>query len=116
VRTLESSRHEGRPIHRALIQQLKDSEHASGATVLRAIWGFRGAERPHGDRFLQLVRHVPVTTVILDTAANIAASYPIVDELTEREGLVTCEALPALLEVHAGRTHGALDLGDDSPE
>jgi PII-like signaling protein len=114
VHASESSRHDGRPIHRALIQQLKDSEHASGATALRAIWGFRGAERPHGDRFLQLARHVPVTTIILDTAPNIAACYPIVDEMTADEGLVTCEVLPALLEVHAGRSHGALDLGDDS--
>ena len=102
VHTAESSRHDGRPIHRALIQRLKDAEHASGATALRAIWGFRGAERPHGDRFLQLVRHVPVTTVIVDRTENIAACYPIVDELTAHEGLVTCDVLPALLEVHTG--------------
>jgi PII-like signaling protein len=113
VRTLESSRHQGRPIHRALIQRLKDSEHASGATTLRAIWGFRGAERPHGDRFPQLVRHAPVTTVILGAASNIAACYPLVDELTAHEGLVTYEALPALLQIRDGRAHGALDLGDD---
>ncbi|MDG4664563.1 DUF190 domain-containing protein [Mycobacterium sp. 236(2023)] len=100
VSTSESSLHDGRPIHRQLIRRLKESPHASGATVLRGIWGFRGAERPHGDRFLQLARHVPVTTVLLDTAENIAASYPIVDDLTEHEGLVTIGVLARMFEVH----------------
>ncbi len=80
--------------------------------MLRAIWGFRGAEHPRGDRFLQLVRHVPVTTIILDTASNIAALYPIIDELTEHEGLVTVESLQGMLEVHPGQRLGTLDLGD----
>jgi PII-like signaling protein len=111
VRTSEASRHHGRPIHRALIQRLKDSGHVSGATVLRAIWGFRDTGRPQGDRPLQLVRHVPVTTVVLDTASNIAAAYPVIDELTEHEGLVTVEPLQGMLETHAGRRLGTLDLG-----
>ncbi len=112
VHTSESSLFQGEPIHRALIARLKESGHATGATVLRAIWGFRGAQRPHGDRFFQLSRHVPVTTVIFDTAANIAATYRIVDTLTEHQGLVTVEPLPGMLEVHAGQRLGTLDLGD----
>ncbi|ADU00401.1 DUF190 domain-containing protein [Mycolicibacterium gilvum] len=111
----ESSLSDGRPIHRALIERLKESDHASGATVLRAIWGFRAPGRPHGDRFIQLTRHVPVTTVMIDTASNIEATYPIVDELTRGEGLVTVSALTGMLEVHSGRRHGALDLGDSNP-
>lgn len=110
VSTSESSLHDGRPIHRELIRRLMESPHASGATALRGIWGFRD-ERPHGDRFLQLARRVPVTTVLLDTAPGIAASYPIVDELTEHEGIVTVSALAGMLETHAGRTHGSLGLG-----
>lgn len=112
VSTSECSLHNGRPIHRELIRRLRESPHASGATVLRAMWGFRGDDRPHGDRFLQLARRVPVTTVLLDTAPNIVASYPIVDELTEREGIVTCSALAGMLEIHSGQTHGSLDLDD----
>lgn len=108
VHTGEASLHRGQPIHRALVQRLKDSGHASGATVLRAIWGFRGGALPHGDRLLQVGRQVPVTTVIIDTAANIAASYPIVDELTEREGLVTVETIPGLLEVNGDQSFGSL--------
>ena len=34
-----------------------------GATCLRGIWGFHGDHAPHGDRLLQLRRHVPVVTI-----------------------------------------------------
>lgn len=110
VRTDEDSRHDGRPIHRSLISRLMESEQASGATVLRAIWGYRGAQRPHGDRFARLARHVPVSTVIIDTAPNIAASFAIVDELTATEGLVTCENVPAMLALDHGHDVGGLQL------
>ncbi len=110
VRTAEDTLSGGQPIHRELIKRLKDSDHASGATVLRGIWGYLGAERPHGDRFPHLARHVPVSTVIIDTALNIAASFSIVDELTGHDGLVTCEVVPAMLALHDGHTVGSLKL------
>lgn len=115
VSTSECSLHDGHPIHRELIRRLRESQHASGATVLRGIWGFRGDDRPHGDRFLQLARAVPVTTVLLDTAPSIAESYSIVDELTGHEGIVTIGALAGMLETHTGRTRGSLDLGATGP-
>lgn len=111
VRTDEDSRHEGTPVHRALVRRLMAAEHANGATVLRSIWGYHGDQAPHGDRFAQLARHVPVSTVIVDTADSIAASYPVVDELTTTHGLVTCEVVPAMLAVDDGRTRGGLQLG-----
>ncbi|MGE0220076.1 DUF190 domain-containing protein [Mycolicibacterium sp.] len=115
VRTAEDTLSDGRPIHRALIARLKDSAHASGATAVRGIWGFHttavGTETPHGDRFLQLTRHVPVTTVMVDTAPNIAASFEIVDALTERDGLVTCEPVPAAVAVDGPHRRGGLQLG-----
>ena len=33
------------------------------------VWGFHGEHAPHGDRLLQLRRHVPVVTVAIDTPA-----------------------------------------------
>lgn len=110
VRTAEDTLIDGQPIHRALIERLKDSDHASGATVLRGMWGYLGTDRPHGDRFPELARHVPVSTVIVDTTPNIAASYAIVDELTEHNGMVTCEAVPAMLGLHDGQRIGTLEL------
>ena len=47
---------------------------ASGATVLRGIWGFHGGRKPHGDKLIQLSRQVPVTTIIVDRPDRIARS------------------------------------------
>ena len=97
VTTSEADRHEGKPVHRALIRRLRRAPQANGATVLRGIWGFHDDGPPHGDRALQLVRHVPVTTVIVDTPESVAASFDIVDELTAEHGLVTSEMVPAMI-------------------
>lgn len=110
VRTDEDSRHDGTPVHRALVSRLMQTDHANGATVLRSIWGYHGAQAPHGDQLFQLARHVPVSTVIVDTAESIAASYPVIDELTVTHGLVTCETVPAMLALDHGRTQGGLLL------
>lgn len=110
VFTSEASRHDGLPIHRALVRRLWESGASSGVTVLRGIWGFHGAEEPHGDKLIQLGRQVPVTTVIVDTPNNIARSYDIAASLTG--GLITCETVPALLAIHDGETRGGLDLAD----
>jgi PII-like signaling protein len=111
VYTSESSLHDGRPIHRSLIRRLRSSEHARGATALRGIWGFHGDHQPHGDRWLQLRRHVPVTTVVLDTPEHIAASFDVVDELTSEHGLVTSEMVPALATINENGDGSALRLG-----
>jgi len=97
IYTSESARYGGLPIHRALIQRLRRRKTPDGATVLRGIWGFHGDHEPHGDKLLSLSRHVPVVTVIIDTPANIAESFDVVDELTRDEGLVTSEMVPALV-------------------
>jgi PII-like signaling protein len=68
----------------------------SGATTQRGIWGFHGDHAPHGDRLLQLGRHVPAVTVVVDTPGRIAAAFSVIDELTTERGLVTCETIPAL--------------------
>jgi PII-like signaling protein len=97
VYTSESARHNGVPIHRALVQQLRKRKAPDGATVLRGIWGFHGGHQPHGDRLLSLSRNVPVVTIVIDTPANIAESFDVIDELTKNEGLVTSEMVPALV-------------------
>ncbi|WP_204079077.1 DUF190 domain-containing protein [Mycobacterium riyadhense] len=99
VHTAEATRHEGQSIHRALVHRLMQSETARGATALRGIWGFYGDHKPHGDRLFQIVRRVPVTTIIVDTPDAIARSFDIVDELTTRHGLVTSEMVPAAVSL-----------------
>jgi PII-like signaling protein len=110
VYTSEAQRHGGLPIHRALIRRLRQSDHARGATVLRGIWGFHGDHLPHGDKLFQLVRHVPVTTIIVDTPDNIARSFDIIDELTAEHGLVTSEMVPALLALDDDDRRGGTEL------
>ena len=112
VFTSEASRHDGVPIHRALVRALWQTGTATGATVLRGVWGFHGDHEPHGDKLIQLGRSVPVMTVIIDTPANIARSFPIVDDLTGGHGLVTSEIVPARATVDDGHLRGSLELAD----
>lgn len=122
VHTAEATHHEGLPIHRALVHRLMQSETARGATALRGIWGFYGDHKPHGDKLFQLVRRVPVTTIIVDTPQAIARSFDIVDELTNWHGLVTSEMVPAavsltvderVVHLEQDRDPAALDAVDD---
>jgi PII-like signaling protein len=73
--------------------------------VLRGVWGFHGDHPPHGDGLFSLTRRVPVVTVVIDTPANIAESFAVIDEVTGHEGLVTSELVPALVS----------DDGDSGP-
>jgi PII-like signaling protein len=94
IHSSESARYGGRPLHLALIHELRQSN-VAGATSLRGIWGFHGDHRPHGDRLLQLRRHVPVVTIVVDTPERIAEAFTVVDQVTEEAGLVTSEMVPA---------------------
>ncbi len=62
----------------------------------RSIWGFHGDHAPHGDRLLQLGRHVPAVTIVIDTPERISAAFSVIDELTSERGLVTSETIPAM--------------------
>ncbi len=110
VYTSEAALHDGTPIHRAIVQRLFDSRAANGATVLRGIWGFHGDHEPHGDKLMQLARRVPVTTIVVDAPDRIAASFDIIDELTDEQGLVTSELVPALVSVDDGTRRGGTEL------
>lgn len=97
IYTSEAAHHGGVPIHRAIVQRLRQAKTADGATVLRGVWGFHGDHPPHGDGLFSLTRRVPVVTIVIDTPANIAESFALIDELTREEGLVTSEMVPALV-------------------
>ncbi len=98
IYTSESARDGGGvPIHRAIVQRLWRRKTPDGATVLRGIWGFHGDHPPHGDKLFSLGRRVPVVTIVVDTPANIAECFDVVDELTREQGLVTSEMVPALV-------------------
>jgi PII-like signaling protein len=104
------ARYDGQPLHLEIVRRLRRSDSA-GVTSLNAIWGFHGAHQPHGDKLLQVRRHVPVVTITIDTPARIARAFQIVDQLTSEHGLVTSEIVPALRAVGDGG-RGAMWLAD----
>ncbi|RDH79595.1 DUF190 domain-containing protein [Mycolicibacterium moriokaense] len=110
VYTSEAALHHGVPIHRAIVRRLFESRSANGATVLRGLWGFHGDHEPHGDKWLQLARRVPVTTIVVDSPDRIAASFEIIDDITREQGLVTSELVPALVSIDGGDRRGGTDL------
>ncbi|AGB22124.1 hypothetical protein Mycsm_01729 [Mycobacterium sp. JS623] len=110
VSTSEATLHDGVPIHRAIVLRLFDSDAARGATVLRGIWGFHGDHKPHGDKLIQLTRQVPVTTIVVDSPDRIAASFDIIDDVTEQHGLITSELVPALVSIDDGERVGGTEL------
>jgi PII-like signaling protein len=95
VYTGEQARHEGELLYSALIRRLR-GEGASGAAVLRGLWGYHGDHRPHGERFWSVRRHVPLLTVLIDTPANVGRWFAVVDEMTRESGLVTSESVAEL--------------------
>ena len=105
----EAALHNGQPIHRAITRQLRETG-ASGSTTLRGIWGFHGDHAPHGDRTMQLGRHVPTLTIIIDTPERIAESFTIIDELTTERGLVTSEMVPAMRATTPDNRRGGIRL------
>ncbi len=106
VYTSESALHGGVPIHRAIVQRFRQRATPDGATVVRGIWGFHGDHQPHGDKPLSLRRRVPVVTIVIDTPANIAECFDVIDEVTRHEGLVTSEMVPALVSDEGGGGQG----------
>jgi PII-like signaling protein len=107
----QAATHDGRALNLELIRRLRGAE-AAGATSVRGIWGFHGDHAPHGDRLLQLRRHVPVVTVTVDTPQRIARSFAIIDELTAERGLVTSETVPALAALPDDDGAGVIHLAE----
>jgi PII-like signaling protein len=102
VHAREQAKYGRHPLHIELIQRLREAG-ASGATVLRGVRGFYGDQQPFADRFLSLRRNVPVHVVVVDRPQEIERWWPIVDEVTREEGVVTCEIVPASHVFGAGR-------------
>jgi PII-like signaling protein len=101
VYTSEAALHDGQPVHRAIVRRLRAAG-ISGATTQRGMWGFHGDHPPHGDRLLQLGRHVPALTIVIDAPERIQTAFDIIDDLTAEHGLVTCETVPAIRPVGGG--------------
>lgn len=97
-----------RAAHR-LVRDLRAAG-CAGATALRGAFAtFGGAV--HEERALALRRRAPVHLTVVDTPAAVHGVWPAIEAATARDGLVTCETLPAV-RVHpvGGRRVGGLRL------
>jgi PII-like signaling protein len=111
----EQARHGRHPLYVELIRRLREAD-ADGATALRGIWGYHGDHPPHGDKLLSLRRHVPVTTIVVDTPTRIRRWWEIVDDVTDETGLVTSEIVPASRAGSAEQRRGGLKLARRWPQ
>jgi PII-like signaling protein len=109
VYTSQAATFDGRPLSLELVRRLRRSDLA-GATSLRGVWGFHGDHPPHGDRLLQMRRHVPTVTIAVDTPPRAARAFEVIDELTTEHGLVTSEMVPAMAALSASERVGGLRL------
>ncbi|MFL5860697.1 MAG: DUF190 domain-containing protein [Solirubrobacteraceae bacterium] len=103
------TRHGGRPLSIEIVRRMR-AVGAGGATVLHGIWGYHRDRPPGGDRLLSLRRHVPATTVVIDTPDRVGDWFSIIDELTDEGGVVTSELVPAFHARGAWGESGGLDL------
>jgi PII-like signaling protein len=84
-----------RPLHLALLE-LVQSQGIAGATSLRGVWGFSGADAPHGDSARSLRRRTPMVTVALDHRQAIERVLPAVCALVGSTGVVSREWVPVV--------------------
>lgn len=90
----ESERHEGRPLHEAIVLKARE-QHLAGATVLRGAMGYGKSSRLHTAKILRLSADLPLVIEIVDSDAKIQAFLPILDQMIG-SGLVTLEKVQVL--------------------
>ena len=85
----ESDRHDGLPLHEAIV--LKSRElHLAGATVVRGAMGFGKSSRIHTSKILRLSADLPLIIELVDSEEKINAFLPVLETMMTG-GLVTLE-------------------------
>jgi PII-like signaling protein len=88
-----------RPLYTEIVHRAHDAG-LMGASVFRGVEGFGTSGRVHTTRLLDLAEDLPVSVVIVDTAENIGAFLPQLEEIVE-DGLVLVEDVQVIH--HAGQ-------------
>jgi hypothetical protein len=89
IYTGEDDKHQGRPVHEALVEEARRSGLA-GATVIRGSMGFGANSRVHTSKILRLSEDLPIITEIVDTPEKVRDFLPVLDDMI-KEGLVVTE-------------------------
>ena len=90
----EADRHDGHPLHEALVLKAREL-HLAGATVLRGAIGFGASSRLHTNKILRLSADLPLVIEIVDSEEKIQAFLPVLDAMMGG-GLVTLEKVRVL--------------------
>jgi PII-like signaling protein len=90
----EADRHDGHPLHEALVLKAREL-HLAGATVLRGAIGFGASSRLHTSKILRLSADLPLVIEIVDSEEKIQAFLPVLDAMMGG-GLVTLEKVKVL--------------------
>ncbi len=90
----ESDRHEGHPLHEAIVLKARE-RHLAGATVLRGPMGFGKSSRLHTAKILRLSDDLPIVIEIVDSADKIDAFLPELEGMMGG-GMVTLENVRVL--------------------
>ena len=85
----ESDRHDGHPLHEAIVLKARE-RHLAGATVLRGAMGFGKSSRVHTSKILRLSVDLPLVIEIVDSAEKIDAFLPVLEGMMGG-GMVTLE-------------------------
>lgn len=100
----ESERHNGKPLHEAIVLKARE-QHLAGATVLRGAMGYGKSSRLHTSKILRLSLDLPLVIEIVDSEAKINAFLPVLDTMIG-SGLVTLEKVQ-VLHYRTGKTLSA---------
>lgn len=90
----ESDRHDGKPLHEAIVLTARE-RHLAGATVLRGAMGFGASSRIHTSKIMRLSLDLPLVIEIVDSEEKINAFLPVLDPMMGG-GLVTLEKVRVL--------------------
>jgi PII-like signaling protein len=90
----ESDRHDGKPLHEAIVLRAREAGLA-GATLLRGAMGFGASSRIHTSKILRLSIDLPLVIEIVDSEEKINAFLPVLDPMMGG-GLVTLEKVHVL--------------------
>src|SRR5213592_4718776 len=90
----ESDRHDGHPLHEAIVLKAREL-HLAGATVLRGAMGFGKSSRLHTAKVLRLSMDLPLVIEIVDGEERINAFLPELDKMIGG-GLVTVEKVKVI--------------------
>lgn len=99
----ESDRHDGRPLHEAIVMKAREMN-VAGATVLRAPMGFGHSSRVHTTKILRLSEDLPLVIEIVDSEDKINEFLPHLDGMM-KGGLITLEKVRVLY--YGGQKDGA---------